>query len=165
MNEILSDYLINEKTMALLPAYNAAYDTIAVEQGKRFFIQKTAIQLINQACIESNSTYEERRQSVINQTGFKRKIPIPINLGKNIFTFPTHATADFHCSWLFYHQLLQIRQNHLKTEPHTKSIITFLNGEKVSMDITSYILNKQMERTLECIFAFSSCSGKAVYGI
>ncbi|MGJ9459597.1 competence protein ComK [Oceanobacillus sp. CF4.6] len=59
MNEVLSDYRINEKTMALLPAYNVAYDTIVFEQGKRYFIRKTAIQLINRACMENNSSYEE----------------------------------------------------------------------------------------------------------
>ncbi|MGJ9459596.1 competence protein ComK [Oceanobacillus sp. CF4.6] len=98
-------------------------------------------------------------------TGFKRKVPIPIHPGKNIYTFPTHATTDYDCSWLFYHHLLHSKKNHIKTESHMGSIITFLNGEKVSIDISCYTVEKQMERTLACILAFYSHSGNAVYGM
>lgn len=108
MNEVLSDYKINSHTMALLSAAHIEYDTIAVETNQELFIRKTPYQLISGACLENCSTYEGRREAIKHHFGIKRKVPIPINPGKNLFAFPTHSPTDFACNWIFHSHIQAI---------------------------------------------------------
>src|SRR5690625_4580143 len=99
---IRKNYQINEQTIALCPAKEMDQDTNVLKQAATYRVRKTPMQLIKEACIANWSTYEGKRQAVIHHTKFRKKVPIPINLEQNIFTFPTHATSDFDCHWIFF---------------------------------------------------------------
>ncbi|WP_407939236.1 competence protein ComK [Oceanobacillus salinisoli] len=74
-------------------------------------IKQPPIQLIKQACLERYTTYEGTREAIRLQTGFQRKVPIPINPHLNIYLFPTHATNHIDCCWISYHHVLRIEKN------------------------------------------------------
>ncbi len=145
--------------MALLPAAHLDYHTIVLEEDQRLFIRKTPIQLINAACLENGSTYDGRRTSVMHQTGFKRKIPIPFKPSKGIYTFPSHSLTDLQCSWIFYKHIRKMIQYQSPERPTIKSIIIINNGKQLPMNVSHFTLEKQMQRTLTCIYMFSNLVG------
>ncbi|MFC4024757.1 competence protein ComK [Oceanobacillus longus] len=161
MNEVKSDYIPSRKTMALLPYKTLGDASLVIEHNGQFIVPKSPIQLIKKSCLVNHSTYDGRRDAVVHQTGFKRKTPIPINPGRNLYSFPTHSTTDPQCSWLFFHSIAKIKPASGLPNPQLRSIITFYNGQQIPMDISYHTLKKQMERTLACIFVFSS-DGKEI---
>ncbi|MFA1822762.1 competence protein ComK [Virgibacillus oceani] len=142
---IRETYQITEQTIALCPAKEMDHDTIVLEQAATYRVRKTPMQLIKEACIANWSTYEGKRQAVIHHTKFRKKVPIPINLEKNIFTFPTHATSDFDCHWIFFHHIAHIHKQQNQT------VITFKNNKQLPLPLSHYIFKKQYERTLSCM--------------
>lgn len=156
MNEIFKDYTINPQTFALLPAKQIDYETTVIEQDKQFFVSKTPYQLIKEACLDYYSTYEGRRTAVMHHTNFKKKVPIPISLSRNIYAFPTHSTTDIECIWIFPNHIQSIKQVSSVKTPHFQSVITFKNGQQLPLNVSHHILDKQMQRATICMFQYAS---------
>lgn len=90
-------YIINKATSGIIPAKEIEYDSIVAE-GERFrYIRQTPLDIIKISCIHCWSTYEGRRQAVIHHTGFKEKVPIPVNPKQGIIAIPTHAIKHMNC--------------------------------------------------------------------
>lgn len=147
MKDILSHYSIHPNTMALLPSNHLDYDTIVKEPDRDIYVKQKPLELIKQACLERFATYEGVREAVQHNTGFKRKVPIPINLHLNLYFFPTHATNHFDCCWISYYHVLRIEKS---LTNYSSSTILFKSGESLHLDVSPYILNRQMKRTLKC---------------
>lgn len=156
MTTILANYTLNKRTIALLPAKQIEYETIAVEEDRRFFIKKSALQIIQEACIKNGSTYEGRRDAVIQLTGFKRKVPIPISIKKNIYTFPTHSPKDYDCIWLFHNHIQAAFPLSTPIHSNVKSMILLSNQQHLPLFLSNHTLQKQIERTRYCIYLFAS---------
>lgn len=144
---IHTSYQTNEQTIALCPVKEMDYDTLVIEKHETYKVKKTPLQLIKKACIANWSTYEGKRQAVIHHTNFRHKVPIPIDLEKNIFAFPTHSPSAFECHWIFFSHIAHIH----KTEQPNQTLITFKNKKQLSLSISHYIFKKQYERTLACL--------------
>ncbi|MFD1362311.1 competence protein ComK [Lentibacillus salinarum] len=157
MTTILPSYEINGATMALLPAAHIDYETTVIERNQELFIRKTPHQLISSACLENCSTYEGRRETVMHHFGFKRKVPIPINPRKNLFAFPTHSPSDFTCCWIFYKHIQAILPPSAssKNTPN-QTILLFKNALQLPVDVSHYVLEKQLERTGMCMWRFGA---------
>lgn len=145
----MDNYLINENTLALLPAKQMDFDIKVLETARKLKVRKTSLDLIKAACYTEWSTYEGRRQAVIHHTRFKRKIPIPINIKKGILLFPTHSPTSIHNKWISYKHIDNIIES---TCDPTKATIIFRNGIKLPVNISYHILDKQMQKTFECIY-------------
>lgn len=148
---MVDHYDVHRGTMAILAAMYPNYYSEVIETDKRLFVKQTPIQLIRQACLEGGSTYEGRRAAVMHQTGARHKVPIPINPLEEIYAFPTHSAKQFNCNWIFYKHVKRIIRN-----DRTQSFIVFQNGLEVTVDVSHYILEKQMYRTSYCLFRFSN---------
>lgn len=155
MQHILTHYKINERTLALLPAKHMNYATIAYEHNKQYFVQQTPIQLVKAACLDHGSTYQGRREAVMYHTGYKRKVPIPISTSREIYTFPTSKSTEFECIWVFPTYIQSVIHHPAPKTHSAQSIVQFKNGLQLPLDISSYIIHKQMERTSACRFKFS----------
>src|SRR5690625_6073800 len=88
---IKTRYTIIEETNALLPAKQIDYNAIVIERSRILYIKQTPLQIIQTSCQKYWSTYEGRRDAVVNQMNFKQKVPIPISIHKAIYLFPTHS--------------------------------------------------------------------------
>ncbi len=145
--------------MALLPVAHTDYNTIVFEFNQQLFVKETPWQLIQSSCLENCSTYEGRRAAVMYHMGIKRKVPIPINPSKNLFTFPTHSPTEFECSWIFFNHILEIIQHPSIEKNSLQSIITFKNNQQLPVNVSHYILEKQFQRTGVCRWKFGGCDG------
>ncbi len=146
---ILEDYIINENTQALLPARQIDFDTIVIEKGRKIKVRKTSLELIKAACYNDWSTYDGKRQAVIHHTNFKRKVPIPINIRNGNYFFPTHSPTSIYNKWFSYKHIYEIMKHPNKL---TKTIITFYNDMELCVNIPFNVLDKQMQRTFECMY-------------
>lgn len=146
--KIEPDYSINKSTIAIIPAKQIEFDSIVIEESQKFYIRQTPLQIIKASCLEYWSDYEGRRKAVIHHTGFKEKVPIPINSQEVMVAFPTHAIKHFDCSWLFYNHILQ--HERVKDDP-TKTLITFTNGQTLSLNVSAKSIKTQLTRSLEII--------------
>ncbi len=155
MKEFLTDYIINPQTSALLPARQIEYDTIVFEQDKRLHVKKTAMQLIEEACLIYGSTYEGRRKATMYRTDFKRKVPIPISINREIYTFPTHSPSDYDCAWIFPSHVQFIRDIASENSNGEKSLIFLDNQLKLASNASSYMIEQQLDRAELCKFIFS----------
>jgi len=151
MIKILPHYSIHSNTMALLPTNHVNYQTIVKEPNRHIYVKQTPFQLIKQACLERFTTYEGIREAVQHHTGFQRKVPIPISPHSNIYFFPTHAINHSDCCWVSYHHVLRIKKYHKDHPNDPSSTILFKNGKILHLHLSPFVLNKQMERTLECV--------------
>jgi competence protein ComK len=144
MNCIFPHYEISEQTVALIPANHMNYKTIAIEMDRTLYITKTPYEIIKRGCLDNFSSFDGRRIAITHLTGFKRKVPIPISIYRNIFVFPTHSFKDWNCCWVFYHHVESIVEERLDSN---QSIIMFKNGMEVTVDVPRSELLKQLERT------------------
>src|SRR5690625_6875288 len=135
MNTVISSYDINLKTIALLPGRNIDYDTVVIEENKTKYIRQTSLNLIKDACLKCDwTTYEGRRGGVIKHTNFKQKTPIPIDIHKGIYFFPTHSPSNMDNIWIAFHHILSIGK--IPARERTKdaqSIVYFKNKHAIKM--------------------------------
>lgn len=155
MNEIMTDYLINPRTRILLPAKEIEYDTIIYEQDKQIFVKKTAMQLIETACLRYGSTYDGRRRATVNRTNFKRMVPIPISISRDIYAFPTHSPTDYDCAWIFSNHVQAYKRIPPTKHASEKSMIIFNDNLELSLDVSTHTIKKQKERAELCKFLFT----------
>lgn len=154
MKQIIDHYEVNQNTMALLSVAHMEYSTLVLEESQQFYVRKTPIQIVREACLEGGSTYDGRRRAVSHRTGSHQKVPIPINPKDKIFAFPTHSPKSHECNWIFYHHVKYISKLKSPDQQDVQSVITFTNGQHISLHESQYILEKQMQRTAMCIIGF-----------
>ena len=155
MKEILPTYDINQQTMLLLPIAHIDYATLVIEQYRQLYVKQTPLQIIKAGCLDGGAEFEGRKKAVTHLTGAIQKVSMPINPLLNIFAFPTHSPTVFHCSWIFYHHVKSILPSQNPKDTKKQSIILFKNGLQLPMNESHYTLNKQMQRTADCVVKFT----------
>lgn len=137
-------YIITEKTIAIFPAKQIDYQSIAIEKDTTKQIQQTPIEIMHQSCLTYWSSFEGRREAVMTHTGYKEKVPIPINIHKEIIAIPTHGLRHIDCSWLMLNHILHYERNGNK-----KTTITFTNKKSTTLNISIRSFQSQFKRALE----------------
>src|SRR5690625_26621 len=153
MNKVISSYDISLKTIALLPARDIDYDTIVIEKNETKYVRQPSLNLIKETCLMRDwTTYEGRRIGVIKHTNFKQKTPIPIDIHKGIYFFPTHSPNNMDNIWIAFQHILSI--DNIPAQERTKdaqSIVYFKNKQALKLSISFHTLKEQYNRTLQCV--------------
>lgn len=144
------NYEIHKGTMAIIPVAHLTYQSEIIEEDRRVYVPIKPISLIKEGCLEGGADYAGRRAAVMHQTGISQKVPIPINPLEEIYAFPTHSAKHFDCCWIFYKHVKRI------TPDGNQTIITFRNNEQLKVNVSHYIIEKQMHRTAYCFIRFSN---------
>lgn len=148
---IVNNYKINEHTMVLKPSKAMNYDTIVMEGEEQYHVRQTAFSLINEACHDDCTNYEGRRDAVSKRTRFVQKVPIPLNINKKMYAFPTHKVNHSDCHWIFCSHIREITE----VRQTKKALIHFKNDIILPLNVSAYTLQKQLHRTLTCMMYFS----------
>ncbi|WP_416147670.1 competence protein ComK [Salipaludibacillus sp. HK11] len=149
---ILNDYTINKRTMALLPAAHTDYRTIVIEENATYYINQKPLDLIKLACFKGGSSYDGRRLAAMHELAIYKKVPVAINTHDGIYTFPTCSPSLFHCHWIFYEYIHSICP---VPKVSNQCLITFKNGEKITINVSPKIIRRQQYRTAHIIHRFS----------
>ncbi|MHA6252880.1 competence protein ComK [Oceanobacillus sp. CAU 1775] len=148
MKQIQLNYIIEKNTIALIPVKKVDFYTVALTTLGKVYVKQTPFEIIKKSCLEEFVTYEGRKNAVQKLTNFKNKVPIPISTSRNIFSFPTISPVSPDCVWLFYHHIKGVEEDRKKNP--SKSIIHFINGTSLELDISHYILQQQFYKTAVC---------------
>lgn len=142
---IVNKYMVNNRTMIIMPVEAIAYYAVVKEVDRIVFVKQTPLDIIKENLLIGGSDLDGRRRSITYKLGMQKKLPMPINPPRNIYAFPTHSPKYFHCQWIFAEHINQI--HHAKNNKNYKSIILFKNGEEVYLEVSAYILDNQVMRT------------------
>jgi competence protein ComK len=143
------DYEISKETMAIFWLAHESLNSKIIDLSGEYTSRQTPNELIRTACLDGGSTYEGRKKAVVYHTGIGQKIPIPISIVLNLYAFPTHSPSQLENVWIFYHHVKDI------VKVQDRSMVVFKNNTKLELDISFFVLKKQMERTAYCQFRFS----------
>ncbi|WP_400243790.1 competence protein ComK [Niallia sp. JL1B1071] len=142
---ILNKYIAHESTMIIMPIEAIEYDAVVKEIDRTVYVKQTPLEIIKENLLIGGSDFDGRRRSITYKLGMQKKLPMPINPPRNIYAFPTHAPRQFHCQWIFTEHIDHIHP--VKHKKKYKSVILFKNGEKVFMEVSPYILEKQIMKS------------------
>lgn len=140
MKNIQPTYCINEHTCALIPAKSIHYDTIVIERNATLHIRQTPLQIIDNSCQREWTTYEGRKAAVMMHTNFRQKIPLPINIHKQIHIFPTHSPTHIDNCWIVFQNIIATHYLTDNTTQHPQTIFQFKGGQSLAMNISKHIL-------------------------
>ncbi|HHY22162.1 MAG TPA: competence protein [Bacilli bacterium] len=143
-------YLINVRTMALESIAHEKYGTRVYEKGGEwFYVKERPLELIKAACIEGGASYEGRTDAVRYRMNHRNKLVVPISPSNGIIALPTHSSKSFDCSWLM---LVHVRT--IISIKNKKTRIVFCDGQELDLDVSSYVIETQMNRASRCFMVF-----------
>ncbi|MFK2826638.1 competence protein ComK [Bacillus sp. B190/17] len=148
--EFLSNYKISTSTMALVEEYHQDYNSIIYDKNGIYCTKQTVRSLLDEACIERISTYDGRIKAVRKRFPYRKKTPLVICLQKRICAFPITSPDNYGCKWIFPYHI------HTSIMKGGKLIAFFKNGAQLALTCSSYVFNRQCERTANCLNYFQN---------
>lgn len=142
MDLFKNQYLIHSGTIALLPAKRLGYETLVMETDQEIYVKESPREIMDNLLEHKYSSFQARRETIFRHTGFKRKVPIPIDLD-NHYLFPTHAMKDYDCAWISAHHVEDVTAG----AESGSSRLLFSNGSTLEVEQSVYSMNRQIERT------------------
>jgi competence protein ComK len=144
-------YEIGLKTMAVMYHADASFQTRMIDLDGDYLTSKSPQKLFDEICLKHGSTYEGRREAVVQSLGYEKRTPfLPAPL-LGIYTFPSASPQHFDCVWLFPRHILQIVPHPAN---HHHSIVTFHNGSELVVKARPAFLKAQYERTAASALRF-----------
>ncbi len=131
-------YIITDKTNLLIPKESM---TEIIENERTFIIDEPTIDIVIHNCYLNGSSLEGRQQGSSYLLGSPYKPPIILNERKVMILVPTHSSRNLKCCWINLTNVLNYYPHN-----HNHVIIEFKNMQKVILNITYYILDKQILR-------------------
>lgn len=147
-NEI---YTVSTTSYALGEANHPTFATIIYDLHGIFYSRKTAMQLLNEACILlGGADYRGKIAAIRHNFGYLMKTPLIINHEKEIYAVPTKSPTRSDCRWVFPH--------HIKyyTIKNGTIYVVFDNGLVFPVNCSEYTLKQQLKRAAHCFLHYNN---------
>jgi len=150
--DFLDSYIINGETMAILPYLqsNNLFGKV-IEMDRELFVHLKTTQIIDQSCRYYGSTLHGRKIGTKELIGITHKPPIAIDPSNAIYFFPTLSPNKPQCAWLSHAHI-----SSFKKATHDKTIVTFINEQSITIDISFNSFSNQFYRTAQLRTVVSS---------
>jgi competence protein ComK len=135
---MFNQYEINRETIAIVPI-NPTLSKV-IEENDSFLVNKNTTDIIDDSCKYFGSSYSGRHEGTKKLIGINYKSPIIVEESKEIIFFPTSSPRFEDCYWISLDKI----KKHIKSD--RGSIIEFVNGEKIEINISSMSLENQILR-------------------
>lgn len=132
------NYRINSDTLAIFPTLDNKSNVF--EDEKEILIESSPNNIIKKNCKYFGSTFYMMLKKTELLTGDTYKAPILINYNDNIIFFPTSSPRKKTVIWI---NLFNIDKTYFDTK-NNKTVIKFLNGKKINLDVSLNIINNQI---------------------
>lgn len=152
MKPIQKEYIIDEQVLSLEPAYNIDYQTIVTTTTGKVYVNQTPLEIIKGSCLRDFTSYESRRYAVMNETGFKNKVPIPVNITHGIYALPTSSPSNSDCVWIFFKHIERVEELNSSATSNKafRSKVRFLNGDKLLLAVSQKSVQNQIYKAAIC---------------
>ncbi|SFE92839.1 competence protein ComK [Alteribacillus iranensis] len=142
---MVEDYMVNHRTMALIPVFKGESKTKIYEVGGSVLTTNVSpIHIMKKACLERGSSLQGRYDAVKHKLGFRQRLPVPVDQQEGIYAFPIMSAKKPENIWLFYDHVDRTVCD------ENGSIIIFYDGQQLSTSISSYIIEQQILKTGRC---------------
>lgn len=138
-------YRIKTTTFALLPCKEG---TKILEENGAVILNEDTTEIVARNCFMNGSTLEGRQKGSSFLIGTSYKPPIIVNGYSNIILIPTHSHRNKNCIWIHFQNVLTY---YSKSEK--KTMVEFKNNEKIIIDISYSVFDKQILRATRLEFA------------
>lgn len=151
MEEILrKDYVINQRTMAVLINSDPIYPTKILEDGHIMFCRQTPKEILNQSCLLGGSTLRGRRLAMEKMLHTKSKLPIPVKPNEGVFLFPTRSPRSVYCEWISFFHVKQFKE----LKGAKGSTVHFTDDTELHIQTSGFSVRRQMQLTGLAIATF-----------
>ena len=116
--------------------------TKVVTKEDSFNVNYSAKAIVDHSCRYFGSTIDNRVKSTKMLAKMSTKVPIVIEETRNIIFFPLRSTREKNNIWVSFNNL----DNYIKDGKNT--ILKFKNGKKITLNISYYIIDNQVTRSL-----------------
>ncbi|MFX3623260.1 MAG: competence protein ComK [Ectobacillus sp.] len=140
---------ITSTTMALQPYAHPLYQTKIWDERGIFYSSLTCMQLLQEACLRTGSSYQGKRDAVKALLHLKHAIPIPISYAKGICAIPSTSPQKWECVWYFYAHVRKVQRHHDQT------YVLFRNGEKLLVNASTYRTKQQLLKAAHILSHFN----------
>lgn len=134
------EYEINKNTLAIIPVGDDKSKIL--EKEHEYIIKEKSFKVIEESCKYFGSSYEGRFQGTKSLIGVTHKSPIVIEESSKLIFFPTSSPLKNNCKWISLNNI----KNYFPGNNLDSSIIEFVNGEKIELDMSYGSLNNQILR-------------------
>lgn len=137
--KVNNQYALNEETIAFQYAKVMHYESIIYDVKDSYYSTQTNYSLINEACLEQNTTFETKKEISRLKYEHKVKPPIIICALKGIYFIPTMSPTSIDNIWLNPRHVVSVSEDPLPT-------LTFINGFTLKINCSTHTYKKQVER-------------------
>ena len=133
-------YEINLSTIMLIGIDNKHTKVITTED--EFVVEYSVNKIIDESCKYFGSTLYDRTKATSRIINITSKCPIVIEDSRNIIFFPLKSIREKENIWISFNHLSKYEKNDKKT------ILYFSNNKQVEIDISYYIIDNQVTRSM-----------------
>ncbi len=151
MEKFLKEYILNRRTIAILPLVGKDERIISrvMEEEDEFLVLKRPFEVIEQSCRYYGSSFSGRKEGTKELIGVTHKAPICISPTDNLYFFSTLSYTRKECAWLSHFHITAS-----KPLPHNTLLIKFSNHKMIKMEISKVSFDNQLHRTAQLRSAF-----------
>ncbi|WLR51509.1 competence protein ComK [Bacillus tianshenii] len=143
---------INEKTMAVVAEQGlegTVYSRV-LEVENEFVLPLKPVKVIDKSCRYFGSSLKGRQEGTKAITGITYKPPIAIDPTSDIYMFPTNSPRSQQCTWVAHSYI-----SHYKPSAQGNTIVTFANGQSITLKISFRSFENQLNRTAQFRYLLS----------
>ncbi len=152
MRKVLSTYIIDERTMIILPKVTPSQlCSIVREEDDEFIVLQTPTEIVAHSCYFYGVNYKGRISSTEALTGVTHKPPIAVSPQDTLFFFPTISSSRYDCIWISHNHVKEV---HKVSEKKVR--VSFFNHDSFTLDISMRSFKNQLHRTGQLISAYAN---------
>lgn len=150
-SQVLEDYVVYNRTMALIPVFEGKAKTKILEfNGTILTTKLSPLQIIKKACLDRGSSLQGRYDAVKQRLNIRQRMPIPIDQREGIYAFPIMSAKKPENIWVFYDHVDRVACN---TE-RKGSTIYFYDGQCITTEVSDYLIAQQILKSGRCKTVF-----------
>ena len=130
---------IDERALALKPVLSGENRSKIITTHGTYFSRSSPKILLDRACLNHLSTKEGRIRAAKILLSYTKKPPFIISPNE-YGVFPTESSKKPECIWIFNHRFS------VKEFAKGETIITFMNGTAIIVQVSKYTIIKQEQR-------------------
>lgn len=142
---IYESLIVNEDTLAILPAESYEYESVLLSKGgQRTKVMRAQTEIIKDSCTEYMEPYEYVRKIIKDTFEYHQKTPIFICPNLFIYMFPTCSPSNENVIWINAIHVAATYKNPLN-DGHTD--IIFKCKTELTVDVSLHTIKEQYKRT------------------
>lgn len=134
----MKEYEINKGTLCLIDINGET--TKIVEQDRVLEVRKNIHKIVDESCKNFGSSLDGRLAGTKKLTNITYKAPIILSEYFSLILFPTGSRRGKICHWICLNSIKDFYDNEVGTT------IELINGQKVYLDISKFILLNQIKK-------------------